>query len=80
MARVALLHAGGVEAETIAAIVEAAALPDGEVCLLIGDPELDADRQRVSVARELLPGGAQIFGLGAHRDREWDCRSGCDVS
>lgn len=73
MARIALYNPVEIDREVLGSIAEAAGLPAGRVCLIVGDPRLDGDLQGITLPREFVPIAGNLYGLGEHLLESWDC-------
>jgi hypothetical protein len=70
MARVRLINPAAVQPSAISDICVAAALPPGEVALIVGEPTLPENYQGVTIARTL---DGNVFGLNCLAKNDWDC-------
>ncbi len=73
MARVALINQAAVPTSLLEDILVEAALPSGELLLLIGDQLLGGESQAVTVPRRFVKEAGDICGLEAHLDKLWEC-------
>lgn len=73
MARIALINHANVDPSALSDVAEEAALPAGEVRLIVGDPLLGDEYQAVTIARPFATLAGNLWGLEDFLNEHWDC-------